>query len=155
MTAQYSFASPLGILTLHEKDGTLCALEFGGDVGGEETPLIAQAVAQLTQYFEGKRRAFELPFSPEGTAFQKQVWGALCLIPYGETRCYQQIAQMTGKPKAVRAVGMANHNNPLPIFIPCHRVIGKNGALVGYGGGLPIKIALLKLEKEGISAWTR
>lgn len=90
---------------------------------------------------------FDLPYQPSGTAFQLKIWQLLCRIPYGETRTYGQVAAWAGNPKASRAVGMANHRNPLPVFIPCHRVIGGNGKLVGYGGGLEIKQKLLLLEK--------
>ena len=102
---------------------------------------------QMGEYFEGKRKAFDLPLRPEGTDFQKKVWNALLEIPFGETRSYQDIANAVGSPKACRAVGMANHQNPIIIVIPCHRVIGKNGKLVGYGGGLSMKEKLLLLEK--------
>ena len=102
---------------------------------------------QMREYFEGKRKAFDLPLRPDGTDFQKKVWNALLEIPFGETRSYQDIANAVGSPKACRAVGMANHQNPIIIVIPCHRVIGKNGKLVGYGGGLSMKEKLLLLEK--------
>ena len=102
---------------------------------------------QMREDFEGKRKAFELPLRPDGTDFQKKVWNALLEIPFGETRSYQDIANAVGSPKACRAVGMANHHNPIIIVIPCHRVIGKNGKLVGYGGGLSMKEKLLLLEK--------
>ena len=103
---------------------------------------------QLLEYFAGKRRQFDIPLRPTGTIFQLQVWHALCTIPYGQTTCYSAIAESIGKPTAARAVGAANGRNPLPILIPCHRVIGKNGHLTGFGGGLDIKSALLKLEIE-------
>lgn len=113
---------------------------------GEETPLLRVAREELQEYFSGARRAFDLPLDPAGTDFQRSVWEALRAIPYGETRTYGEIAAAVGRPKAVRAVGQANHVNPLPIFIPCHRVVGKNGALTGYAGGLDLKGALLALE---------
>ena len=113
-----------------------------------ETPLLKEAVAQLKEYFDGTRREFDLPLALEGTAFQRAVWEALLTIPYGETRSYGQIAQSIGNPKACRAVGMANNRNPIAIIVPCHRVIGANGKLVGYGGGLDIKERLLALEKN-------
>lgn len=112
-----------------------------------ETELIRNASNQLNEYLEGRRKVFDLPLNPEGTKFQKKVWEALCNIPYGETRSYKQIAEAVGNSKACRAVGMANNRNPIIIFIPCHRVIGSNGSLVGYGGGLDIKEKLLSLEK--------
>ncbi|CDE23966.1 methylated-DNA--protein-cysteine methyltransferase [Amedibacillus dolichus CAG:375] len=107
-----------------------------------------QCIRQLQEYFDGLRKEFTLPLVLEGTAFQKKVWTALCKIPYGETRSYQDIARMIDQPKACRAVGMANNRNPIVIVIPCHRVIGKNKTLVGYGGGLKRKEYLLKLEKN-------
>lgn len=111
------------------------------------SPLQREVDKQMREYFEGKRKAFELPLRPDGTDFQKKVWNALLEIPFGETRSYQDIANAVGSPKACRAVGMANHQNPIIIVIPCHRVIGKNGKLVGYGGGLSMKEKLLLLEK--------
>jgi len=103
---------------------------------------------QLREYFDGKRTAFDLALHPKGTPFQKAVWKALLTIPYGETRSYGDIAKAIGRPAAVRAVGLANGRNPLPIVVPCHRVIGASGKLVGYGGGLPVKQALLDRERE-------
>ena len=111
------------------------------------TPLLAQAINQLEAYFSGERTAFDLPLGAEGTEFQRSVWEALLRIPYGETRSYGQIAEAIGKPKAGRAVGMANHRNPIAIIIPCHRVIGSDGSLVGYGGGINVKTFLLQLER--------
>ena len=105
------------------------------------------AAEQLEAYFAGKRTTFSLPLRPAGTAFQLAVWQALTEIPYGETRSYGEIAAAVGNPKAARAVGMANNRNPISILIPCHRVIGSTGALVGYGGGLEKKLFLLELEK--------
>ncbi len=114
----------------------------------QKTPLIAQAEIELNEYFAGKRTAFSVPLSPQGTPFQKRVWDALCAIPYGETRSYAQIAAAVGSPKGFRAVGGANHHNPIVIMIPCHRVIGADGSLTGFGGGLPVKELLLHLERE-------
>ena len=111
-----------------------------------ETELIKQAKKQLFEYFERKRKIFDLPLLKEGTPFQISVWNALEKIPYGETRSYKDIAIAIDNPKAVRAVGMANNRNKIAIFIPCHRVIGADGKLVGYGGGLHIKRFLLELE---------
>lgn len=111
------------------------------------SPLQREVDKQMREYFEGKRKEFDLPLRPEGTVFQKKVWNALLEIPFGETRSYQDIANAVGSPKACRAVGMANHQNPIIIVIPCHRVIGKSGKLVGYGGGLSMKEKLLLLEK--------
>lgn len=114
----------------------------------KETPLIREAAAQLEQYFDGKRKDFSLKLNPKGTEFQKKVWEALQAIPYGETRSYRQIAEAVGNSKASRAVGMANHHNPIMCIVPCHRVIGANGSLVGYAGGLDIKAQLLTMEKQ-------
>lgn len=108
--------------------------------------LAETAASQIREYLEGKRREFTLPLAPQGTLFQQRVWEALRTIPYGETRCYAEIAEMIGNPKACRAVGMANNRNPIMILIPCHRVVGKNGGLVGYASGLDIKQRLLELE---------
>ncbi|MBZ2174260.1 methylated-DNA--[protein]-cysteine S-methyltransferase [Schnuerera sp. xch1] len=114
-----------------------------------ETDLTKKAIAQLTEYLTSKRKKFELPIHiDKGTEFQRKVWGALKRIPYGETRSYRDIAEEIGCPKAYRAVGMANNRNPISIIIPCHRVIGVNGKLVGYGGGIDIKKKLLTLEKS-------
>lgn len=113
----------------------------------KETYILQQAVKQLKEYLSCKRRDFKLPLYLEGTDFQKSVWAALRDIPYGETRSYKQIAEQIGNPKAYRAVGMANNKNPIAIIIPCHRVIGSNGKLIGYGGGIDLKERLLNLEK--------
>ncbi|MEQ1884422.1 MAG: methylated-DNA--[protein]-cysteine S-methyltransferase [Bryobacteraceae bacterium] len=107
---------------------------------------VAEAIRQLREYFAGRRTDFELTLSPEGTTFQKSVWRKLQQIPYGETISYGELAKWVGNPNASRAVGAANGKNPIPIVIPCHRVIGANGTLTGFGGGLPIKKALLELE---------
>jgi len=112
-----------------------------------ETPLIKKAAAQIEEYLNGKREKFSLPLAMHGTEFQMDVWRALQTIPYGETRSYKEIAELVNRPKAVRAVGMANHRNPISILVPCHRVIGHNGSLTGYGGGLPLKRFLLELEQ--------
>ena len=120
----------------------------GFDATNEKTALLERAEAQLNAYFAGKQKAFDLPLSYHGTAFQMDDWGALLTIPYGETRSYKQIAELIGRPKAYRAVGLANNRNPISIIIPCHRVIGHDGAMVGYGGGLPVKTFLLELEKR-------
>ena len=109
-------------------------------------PMLLEAARQLRAYFAGQLREFQLPLDIEGTGFQKRVWGQVAAIPYGETRSYLQIAQALGSPGAVRAVGAANGANPVPIVVPCHRVIGGKGKLVGYGGGLAMKRRLLELE---------
>ncbi len=110
------------------------------------TEALDNALTQLREYFSGSRRAFDLPLDVHGTAFQRTVWDKIARIPYGATTTYGKIAQGIGKPKSARAVGAANGANPLPIIIPCHRVIGANGSLTGYGGGLEMKAALLRLE---------
>lgn len=112
----------------------------------KDTKLLVKAKNELEEYFEGKRKEFDLPLNQEGTEFQKKVWNALSKIPYGEKRTYKEIAKMIGNEKASRAVGMANNKNNIPIIIPCHRVIGSNGKLVGYALGLDMKQYLLDLE---------
>ncbi|WP_312088699.1 methylated-DNA--[protein]-cysteine S-methyltransferase [Megamonas funiformis] len=114
----------------------------------QTTELLSMATIQLDEYFQGKRTIFSLPFKLTGTPFQLAVWKELQNIPYGKTTSYKEIAQKINKPKACRAVGMANNKNPLPIIIPCHRVIGSNGKLIGYAGGLNLKNYLLELEKS-------
>lgn len=114
----------------------------------QTTELLSMATIQLDEYFQGKRTTFSLPFKLTGTPFQLAVWKELQNIPYGQTTSYKEIAQKINKPKACRAVGMANNKNPLPIIIPCHRVIGSNGKLIGYAGGLNLKNYLLELEKS-------
>ena len=113
----------------------------------EDAAPFADAIRQLREFFAGRRREFELPLRPHGTAFQERVWTQLRRIPYGETITYGELARRVGDPRASRAVGLANGRNPLPVVIPCHRVIGANGALTGFGGGLPIKEKLLALER--------
>jgi len=114
----------------------------------ESTGPLENTARQLQEYFNGRRTSFDLPVAPEGTAFQKKVWQRLQGIPYGETISYGDLARRVGNPKASRAVGAANGQNPIPIVIPCHRVIGANGKLTGFGGGLPVKEALLELEAK-------
>lgn len=148
----FTMQSPIGLLTIEETDGAITALRFGGEtVSPPPTPLLQRAAQQLTEYFAARRRRFDLPLRPQGTAFQQAAWSALCDIPYGQTRTYAQQAAAIGNPKACRAVGMANHCNPLPLFIPCHRVIGAGGKLTGYAGGLAVKRFLLELEQASAS----
>lgn len=149
----FVYETAMGTITIGEKDDKIFRIGFGENPCGEnkETALIREAFCQLQEYFAGKRQKFELPLEPEGTKFQREVWDVLRTIPYGEVRTYGQIAAQMGNPKAVRAVGMANHNNPIAIIIPCHRVIGSNGKLTGYAGGLDKKEWLLKLERESPS----
>lgn len=148
--------SPIGLLRLVvDDDGRLLRLDLPGDGSGRDTPSAPRhkrgdccdrVARQLDEYFAGTRREFDLPLAPAGTEFQLAAWRALQAIPYGQTRTYQQQAQALGKPKAMRAVGAANGKNPLPIVVPCHRVIGKDGSLVGFGGGLSCKQWLLAHE---------
>ena len=116
----------------------------------DKAPFV-EVIRQLQAYFDGELREFDLPLAPEGTEFQLRVWNTLRAIPYGETISYAQLAQKIGDPKAVRAVGLANGSNPIPIIIPCHRVIGSNGSLTGFGGGLSNKKKLLALESRQLS----
>ena len=140
--------SPIGTLGLCARDGYLVRIVFGGAQATEEIDdVLLEAKRQLEEYFAGERREFDVPVDMEGTVFQKKVWRALIEIPYGEVRCYSDIAEAVGSPKAVRAVGMANHVNPIPIIVPCHRVVGKNGSLTGYAGGIEMKEWLLEMEK--------
>tara|TARA_B100001094_G_C17810396_1_gene613504 strand:+ start:55 stop:549 length:495 start_codon:yes stop_codon:yes gene_type:complete len=149
-----TFLSPIGELTLTGNDASLTGLYFSigpkarsADPSWErDDQRFAEAVAQLDAYFAGRLRAFDLRLKPRATPFQAQVLGALQEIPYGESRSYKDIAQAIGNPKAVRAVGAANGANPIAIIIPCHRVVGSNGGLTGFGGGLPGKRYLLDLE---------
>lgn len=159
--------SPIGVLTLAALDEGLCYLGFGAleeettylriwskkyklpcEIKREANEHILAGLNQLRDYFEGKRKTFDLPLVLKGSPFQVRVWEALQQIPFGETKTYKDIAQMIGNPKAVRAVGGANNKNPISIIVPCHRVIGSSGALVGYGGGLDKKEHLLNHEKN-------
>ncbi|MDD1724764.1 MAG: methylated-DNA--[protein]-cysteine S-methyltransferase [Methanospirillum sp.] len=117
----------------------------------KETPLLKEAAGQLQSYLSGKRKEFTIPLAPSGTEFMQQVWKYLLSIPYGETRTYQEAADSLNKPNGFRAIGLANHRNPIPIFIPCHRVIAADGTLAGYRGGVPVKAMLLQIEQEGSS----
>lgn len=150
------FMSPLGPMTAVQEDGALVLLDFGlhqpAGAQRKETDLLKETKKQITEYFGGSRRLFSLPLKPMGSDFQLKVWQALQTIPYGETRSYRDIALQVGSPKGMRAVGGANHRNPISIVIPCHRVIGADGSLTGYGGGLDKKEALLKLEQENSQA---
>ena len=142
--------TPIGRLTALATQDALTNLFFAGQTPQPYIPqdnaVLQAAAQQLSEYFAGQRKIFTLPLAPQGTAFQTQVWSALQQIPWGETRTYAQLAAYTGNPKACRAVGGANNRNPLPILIPCHRVIGSNGTLTGYAGGLAAKQYLLALE---------
>lgn len=139
-------ASPHGLAgVLWEHDDSL-RKQFGAVSEDPTHPVLLLAQQQLEEYFSGTRRTFAMKLDPAGTAFQNQVWNALQAIPFGETRTYGGIAEQIGNPKAVRAVGAANGRNPIPIIVPCHRVIGSNGTLTGFSGGLAIKSRLLALE---------
>ncbi|HUQ11634.1 MAG TPA: methylated-DNA--[protein]-cysteine S-methyltransferase [Steroidobacteraceae bacterium] len=149
-------ASPIGRLRLIASGDELTGIwfEHGRDARRENPGLVPgnsavleRAKAQLEEYFRGERREFDLPLAPSGTEFQRRVWRRLSEIEYGTTTTYGALAHELGNPNASRAVGLANGSNPIPIVIPCHRVIGANGALTGFGGGLPIKSALLDLER--------
>ncbi|MGF1905707.1 methylated-DNA--[protein]-cysteine S-methyltransferase [Aliivibrio salmonicida] len=154
MNVYTQFDSPLGLITVNGNDDGLLGVwyeshartlsDFG--VQDDDHPILRLTVSQLKEYFNGERREFSIPLAANGTEFQNKVWQALTTIPYGETWCYKDLAIAVGNPKASQAVGGANGKNPISIIVPCHRVIGKNGSLTGYAGGLDIKDALLKLE---------
>lgn len=151
--------SPVGPILLTANDTALTnlymnqhrhAVDLPADAVEQETPLLTEAKRQLTAYFAGERQVFDLPLAPEGTEFQKKVWKQLEAIPYGETISYGELATRVGNANASRAVGLANGRNPISIIVPCHRVIGANGKLVGYGGGLSNKEVLLGLERKTV-----
>ncbi len=145
-------AYPVGIIRIDFENDCLCALNRVNEVASVNSVCDFSEIVftQLDEYFNGTRKQFNVNFDLKGTDFQKKVWNALCEIPYGETWCYQDVAIHIGNPKACRAIGLANNKNPISIIVPCHRVIGKNGKLVGYGGGLDMKEQLLKLEKNNV-----
>lgn len=141
----------LGSFGIAEETDEITNLFFPNDtlpqnVENFESPILKEAALQLKSYFNGKLKEFSLPLAPAGTEFMKKIWHCISEVPYGETASYKEIAISSGNPRAVRAVGMANNRNPIPIFIPCHRIIGNNGKLIGYRGGLEIKAKLLELE---------
>ncbi|RJX66567.1 methylated-DNA--[protein]-cysteine S-methyltransferase [Vibrio sinensis] len=150
------FETPLGPMTIQANETGLLGAWFETQITQPEAlgerrdddDGLCEAKRQLLEYFSGQRETFELQTAVTGTTFQTQVWHALTTIPYGETWSYQQLAEAIGNPKAVRAVGLANGKNPLSIIVPCHRVIGKNGKLTGYAGGVGLKESLLKLEQK-------
>ena len=153
MNAIYYVQTTIGKIGVVADETAITRLYFEGenapgDLVEKETSLLHEAGSQLQSYLAGQRRQFTVPLAPAGTPYLRQVWNRLCTIPYGQTRSYREIAQELGNPRAARAVGLANHINPLPIFIPCHRVIGANGNLTGYRGGLELKAHLLELEKR-------
>lgn len=148
----HTYSTRLCPLTISCNEHAITSVRFGTPINPEgrnlRTDLLEDAYAEIGEYLCGKRKTFDLPLAPAGTLFQQKVWAALRSIPYGETRSYSQIAQAAGNPNACRAVGMANNKNPIAIIIPCHRVIGKDGSLTGYAGGLGIKKKLLELESR-------
>ena len=148
----FFYQTPIGKIGIAENGTAIINAYFNElilqDAAVHETALLKEAGRQLKDYLAGKRKFFELPLAPAGTEFQQNVWMALQEIPYGKTCSYGEIAENIGHPQAFRAVGMANNKNPIPIFIPCHRVIGANGKLIGYAGGLDVKKYLLDLEKQ-------
>lgn len=140
--------TPIGLISVVSDGENIIKVEFGALTETQSHHLLIKAEQEILEYFTGKRKDFELPLSPSGTEFQKRVWKNLLKIPYGKTVSYAELAQMSGNKKACRAVGGANNKNPISILIPCHRCIGSDGRLVGYGGGLNIKQFLLELEKD-------
>ena len=144
----------IGKIELQEENGYIIEININKETNQNEekqiknSKILEEAEKQLKEYFSGKRKQFEIPVNPKGTEFMKKVWQELQKIPYGETRTYKEIASKVGCEKGARAVGMANNKNPIPIIIPCHRVIGANGKLVGYALGLEMKEQLLELEKN-------
>lgn len=148
--AYYPFV--FGILKVGYTDKSVISLERTAQIDSinEPSALSELAFNQIIEYLNGRRTDFDFPYELSGTEFQKRVWKELCHIPYGETRTYKQLAEAIGHPKASRAVGLANSKNPVAIAVPCHRVIGSNGSLTGYAGGLDMKKALLQLERTGL-----
>ena len=148
----YRFDTPFGPMALGEEGGAIVRLYLPNSptprLMSRATPLLAEGERQLGEYFAGKREPFDLPLDLKGTPFQQKVWCALLDIPYGQTRTCGDIARAVGSPRSIRAVGLANNRNPVPILVPCHRVVGAGGALVGYAGGLELKAALLELERR-------
>lgn len=148
----YFYETGVGKIGIAEINGRITHVYFTNDrlpkdIQISETPILKEAAQQLRGYLLGKLKEFSLPLAPLGTAFMKQTWASLCEIPYGKTATYKEIAVKIGIPNAARAVGLANSRNPIPIFIPCHRVIGADGSLTGYSGGLELKKRLLDLER--------
>jgi len=149
--------TPLGTILVGSNERGLTAVRFGGELppeGALNADVNAEPLRQLQEYFKGQRTGFELQIDLVGTDFQRAVWQQLLQIPYGETCCYADIAARLNKPGASRAVGMANHNNPIAIVVPCHRVIGRDGALTGYAGGIHLKQKLLAIEKQPRTLFT-
>ena len=145
----YTYISPIGNILITADEKFILTVSFTDEAVNfcEKNDVINLAILQLDEYFGGMRKAFDLPLNPTGTEFQKRVWNELAKIPYGETRTYKEIAKAMGNENSSRAVGNANNKNPIAIIIPCHRVIGTSGKLVGYAGGLEKKKKLLEMEK--------
>lgn len=150
----YLFDTPLGQMGLGAQEGAIVRLYLPGEpvprLFSRPTPLLERGREQLLEYLAGERRSFDLPLAPQGTPFQHRVWTVLRTIPWGQVRSYRDVAISAGSPRGFRAVGMANHLNPIPILIPCHRVVGADGTLTGYAGGLEVKTALLRLEGHAV-----
>lgn len=158
MESMYKYDSPAGPLSIVDNGRAICGIYFSKNpepdlepkhsrpLRHEQTELQRRASEQLNEYFAGQRTRFDLPLEPQGTEFQLKVWRELAKIPYGETRTYKQMAEAAGSPQGFRAAGLANNRNPISIVLPCHRVIGSNGSLTGFGGGLDVKARLLKME---------
>lgn len=147
----YNYRSPIGTLCIETENEAVIGLdlkECGGEEEFSEDPLIKKTIKELDEYFQGKRKKFDIPLNPSGTAFQLSVWNALQEIPYRETRTYGEIASIIGNEKACRAVGGANNKNRIMILIPCHRVIGADGSMIGFGAGIQVKEKLLEIEKQ-------
>ncbi|MDA3733478.1 methylated-DNA--[protein]-cysteine S-methyltransferase [Niameybacter massiliensis] len=155
MKAIQYYHSPIGLIGIIEEEQAIARILYPGEIleevlKEEETSLLKEAKKQMKAYFANQLQQFDLPLRPVGTPFMQEVWKALLDIPYGELRSYKDIAEAVGRDKAYRAVGLANNRNPIPIIIPCHRVVGANGKLVGYGGGLEIKEYLIELEQKSV-----
>ena len=154
------YTTTIGRIGIAEENGSITRILFGTDAVPEDvakgpSALTDEAARQVTAYLAGALHEFTLPLAPQGTAFLQTVWAALCRVPYGATASYKDIAVAVGNPKAVRAVGLANNRNPIPLIIPCHRIVGSNGKLTGYRGGLALKEQLLNLESRHGSAAVR
>lgn len=150
MKYYYSYRMGICNIWICEEDEKITMLSYrepGAGYEQKETRLIKEAARQVCEYLDGQRMSFDLPLAPKGTIFQRSVWDALLHVYYGETRTYKQIAEDIGNPKSCRAVGLANNKNPIAIIIPCHRIIGSNGKLIGYAGGLDVKEKLLAIER--------
>lgn len=149
----FFYKTKIGRIGIAENGSAVTNIYFGDaeipeGIEVKETELLKKAAAELNEYFDGDRKLFDIPLAPTGTKFFQDVWKVLLTIPYGKTFSYKQVAEAVGNPKACRAVGLANNRNPIAFFIPCHRVIGTNGKLVGFAFGLDVKEFLIKMEKE-------